>query len=206
MSRLRPEPHALIGETENKRESSAEARHVMVSELAYFPSKPFAPDRDRLVRHDLRPEPQSIVSIGIDGDTKIGCIRKIGCQLTDNYRGVTFRKRVSLHDYRRTWLTIVAGRSDSNQVTSAHRRQTRRPLRSNSRRCARDESRGQPPAWPPADERLASADPQRSDATRVIPGNAGVDASSSSVRLARPWTSPSVTRYNVTRYGSKARS
>src|SRR6266567_1831017 len=113
---------------------------------------------------------------------------------------MVLRKGVSLHDNGRTGLAIVTGRGNGHQITASHLRQTRRPIRSISARRARDPGRGRRPASPPVVGPPASGGRQRRDATRADPVRGAAAASSSSFRLAPPWTSPSVTHDSVTRY------
>lgn len=58
---------------------------------------PFAPDGDRLIGHRLRCDPQSIIGLGINGDTKIRSIHQLGSQLAVHHGGVAVRKGV-IHD------------------------------------------------------------------------------------------------------------
>ena len=61
------------------------------------PTNAGAPNRDRLVRHHVRPRAQSVSSTGFDCYSKVLSVVPLRSHLADHYRRMPGRERVSLH-------------------------------------------------------------------------------------------------------------
>jgi hypothetical protein len=86
------------------------------------PSNSFAPDRDGLVGHDLRPHSQAVCRRRINRHAKIWCVAAFRGHLANHHRCMTDRESIRLHDHRRSRLAIVARRSNRNHVAALHPR------------------------------------------------------------------------------------
>ncbi len=180
----------LIRKPQDKRQSYSEPSHVLAAETPDLMSYPFASDGDWFIGHHLRFEPQSIFGPRLNGDAKIRSVHQFGSQLADHHRSMILREGVGLHDDRRTRLAIVTGRGNGHQITASHLHQTRKPIRSISKRRVRDPDRGRRLALLLVVALPASGGRQPRGATRADPVCVAAAASSSSSRPLPPWTLP----------------
>jgi hypothetical protein len=112
----------LIRQTHDERQGNIQPRNILFVKMTDPPSNSFAPDRDGLVGHDLRPHSQAVCRRRIDRHAKIRCVAALRGHLANHHRCMTSREGLRLHDHRRPRLAIVARRSNRNHVAALHPR------------------------------------------------------------------------------------
>src|ERR1700744_3031404 len=133
----------LVGKPHDESESDIKATEIAVLETTDRSAYSRAPNRDWLVRYDLRLRFKAVSYARFDGDPKIRGVDHFRGQLTNDDRGMGLRKGVCLDDHGRSRLPVVAGRRHDDDVTAPHRsladraRQTQTPSRSSSKRRPR---------------------------------------------------------------------
>src|ERR1700722_4892079 len=111
----------LVRQAHDERQGDIESRDVLVVEMANMPSDSFAPDRDRLVGHHLRSQPQAVPLARIDRHPKVGCVAAVGRHLADHDRHMCRRQSIRLDDHCGTWLAVVARCCNRYHVAALHR-------------------------------------------------------------------------------------